>query len=155
MKTRINLLLFFFLSFFLSCDSSYYSQSESLNGNWNKNQTLDFPFEIKHNQDVFDIFFVIRNTNDYKYTNIWFLTTLIDLETKKEILIDTIQYDLADRKTGKWLGDGITKKELKTFYKENYRFSKKGNYLLKVKQGMRENNLKGIEDFSIIIQKKR
>lgn len=151
---KIKYFKYFLLLIFFSCDSSYYSQSENLNGNWNKNKALNFSFEIKNNDDIFDIFFVIRNTNDYKYTNIWFLTTLINLETKKEILIDTIQYDLADRKTGKWLGDGITKKELKTFYKENYRFSKKGNYLLKVKQGMRENNLKGIEDFSIIIQKK-
>lgn len=151
---KVKYFKYFLLLILISCESSYYSQSENLNGSWNKNKTLDFPFEINNNQDVFDIFFVIRNTNDYQYTNIWFLTKLIDLQTKKEILIDTIQYDLADPKTGKWLGDGITKKELKTYYKSDFKFSKKGNYLLKVKQGMRENNLKGIEDFSIIIQKK-
>ena len=47
---------------------------------------------------------------------------------------------------------GVTKENL-LLYKENYSFNKAGNYKISVQQGMRNDNLKGITDIGLIIQK--
>nr|BFF39475.1 hypothetical protein BACY1_12800 [Tenacibaculum mesophilum] len=64
-----------------------------------------------------------------------------------QIIIDTLEYDMADV-TGKFLGQGFTDiKENKLFYKENITFPRKGEYTFKVRQAMRKNGkLEGIEE---------
>ena len=63
-----------------------------------------------------------------------------------KIIVDTLQYEMADV-TGKFLGTGISDvKENKLFYKENVQFPASGNYVFKISQAMRKSaEVKGIE----------
>jgi len=138
---------------FTSCESSFFSDSQSLNGSWNKNKKLNFTLEIQDKSKSYAIYFVIRNNQTYKYSNLWLFTDLKLNNKTIKIKPDTIQYNLADPKSGKWLGDGISTKEIKAIYIENFRFPKEGFYKFSIKNGMRDKNLAGIEDFGVVLEK--
>ncbi|MFD0992684.1 gliding motility lipoprotein GldH [Tenacibaculum geojense] len=131
--------------FFISCDKkrvfdTYTSVSSS---GWEANSTIDFNFEVNDTIQPKNLFINIRNNNDYDYSNLFLITELNFPDGQK--IIDTLEYDMAD-KTGKFLGTGFSEiKENKLFYKENITFPATGNYTFKVSQAMRKNGkIKGI-----------
>ena len=75
-------------------------------------------------------------------------------------MIDTLQYEMAD-KTGQFLGTGISEiKHNKLFLKENSAFPLSGKYKLSIWQAMRKNGsvsgikeLHGITDVGLRIEK--
>jgi len=75
------------------------------------------------------------------------------------VIIDTLQYEMADE-TGKFLGVGFTEiKENKLFYKEKKAFPVSGEYMFNVRHAMRKNGaiipiefLKGIQDVGFSIE---
>ncbi len=70
-------------------------------------------------------------------------------------IIDTLEYNLADAK-GRWIGKGLSDiKNIKLGYKKAVRFSQNGKYMFYVTHGMRENELEGIIDVGIIIEKSK
>ena len=70
-----------------------------------------------------------------------------------EIYSDTLQYYLAFQ-DGEWVGTGNSLKELYLLYRENVSLKDTGVYKLSVWHGMREDKLIGIEDISLIVDKK-
>ena len=157
MKTRIikSKIAVFFLAIFMliSCDSKReYDEYISLSGNsWNKENTLAFTFTINDSINKKNLFINLRNNKDYGYSNL-FLITQMDFPDG-EVIIDTLEYDMADL-TGKFLGTGFTDiKENKLYYKENITFPKAGEYTFKVRQAMRKNGeVEGIEELEGITQ---
>ncbi|MCB9203178.1 MAG: gliding motility lipoprotein GldH [Flavobacteriales bacterium] len=150
--TIFIVLVAFCCVFFYSCNhDAIYAHNLSIDNSWNKNTKLKYSFVVDDVSSKYDVFFIIRNNDEYKYTNLWLITSLNS--KGKTIRIDTLQYDIADRKTGKWLGSGIFNKEIKALYLENCRFSKSGDYNIEVIQAMRDSNLIGIEDFGVQINK--
>lgn len=141
---------FFALFLIVSCaeDQVYMN---SLNGIWYKNKVQSFTFEIDNYQTPQNIIFVVRNNNDYPYNNIRFFAVLkqdIDKNTK----VDTLNYILA-KPNGEWLGSGFgDTKEILFQYKNEYLFPKNGKYTIEVKQAMRADTLKGIEDIGVLVQ---
>lgn len=144
----------------LSCDSkqvfdSYQSVSE---GSWSKDAKILFEFTVKDTLTKQNLFINLRNNNNYEFSNL-FLITQMDFPDGKKI-IDTLEYDMAD-KTGKFLGRGFSEvKENKLFYKENITFPISGNYKISVSQAMRKNgevegvkNLNGITEVGFRIEK--
>ena len=80
------------------------------------------------------------------------LITYLKNETDKNAKIDTLNYILA-KPTGEWIGTGFGEtKEIMFQYRNNYKFPKKGKYIIGIKQGMRTNNLVGIEDIGVKIE---
>jgi len=68
-------------------------------------------------------------------------------------LTDTLQYNLADDK-GKRYGKGFGDiRELNLPYKSNIFFPVKGTYQFKIQHGMRVEDLKGVYDLGIRIEK--
>ena len=128
-----------------------YEKIYSIDKQWNKDSIFTFNITKPEVNTKQNVFFLLRNDSDYSYSNIYLFVTTEGPD--KDIRIDTIQYRLAD-KEGKWLGKGmgVTKENL-LLYKENYSFNKAGNYKISVQQGMRNDNLKGITDIGLIIQK--
>ncbi|WP_299156512.1 gliding motility lipoprotein GldH [uncultured Tenacibaculum sp.] len=151
-KNKIGI---FFLTVFMliSCDSDrVYDEYVSLsNSTWSKENTIAFTFPIKDSINKKNLFINLRNNKDYSYSNL-FLITQMDFPDG-EIIIDTLEYDMADL-TGKFLGEGFTDiKENKLFYKENITFPKTGEYTLKVRQAMRKNGaVEGVEELEGITQ---
>ena len=123
---------------------------KNLNGAWNKNQKLSFKFDPEDTEKAKNIIFVVRNNNEYPYSN---LRLIVNFESpKKEIKTDTLNYILA-KPNGEWIGTGFGEtKEILFQYKLNYKFSEKGVYNINVTQAMRRNILPGIEDLGIKIE---
>jgi gliding motility-associated lipoprotein GldH len=144
------------VAFILFC-SLYSCQNDNekvvvkdVGNSWKKNDFKSLDFDIKDAQDIKNLVFVIRNNNDYPYSNLRLIATIE--QDKKIISTDTLNYVLA-KPNGEWLGTGFgDTKETLFQYKLNYKFPKNGNYSVKVVQAMRKNVLPGIEDIGIKIQ---
>ncbi len=122
-------------------------ESKDFDEGWNKDSIVSFPVQIEEPKKDYNIYFVVRNSNQYPFRNLILFT---DLEGEK----DTLYYDLADKK-GKWLGSGLgNSKELTLQYRTNYHFDSEGEKIIKVQQAMRKDTLYGITDISVIVDKR-
>lgn len=153
-KMRISKLLFIVASvaLFVQCDSPHFYQNQVATGNnWGKNAPAKFEFEIKDTVGKYDFYFLTRNSNEYPYSNLYLFTEFTN--PKGEVFTDTLQYYLAFQ-DGEWVGKGNSLKELYLMYRENLSIKDTGTYKLSVWHGMRDENLQGIEDISLIVDKK-
>ena len=124
---------------------------KSVDGKWDKKAVQKIDFEIKDAQTPKNIIFVVRNNNDYPYSNIRFIVNFQELKSKKKT-IDTLNYILA-KPNGEWIGKGFgDTKETLFQYKLNYKFPQNGDYSIGIIQAMRNDNLKGIEDIGVKIE---
>jgi gliding motility-associated lipoprotein GldH len=100
-----------------------------------------------------DVIFTIRSGSSYPFRNIFLFVSTVSPDGKK--ITDTLQYNLADEK-GKWYGRGFGDiHELNLPYKSNVYFPLKGTYEFKIQHGMRVEDLKGVYDFGLRIEKTR
>lgn len=122
----------------------------NVNSSWKKDVKQDFQFEINDSQNLKNIIFVVRNNDDYPFSNIRFI---VNLESpNKKIETDTLNYVLA-KPNGEWLGTGFgATKETLFQYKLDYKFPANGVYKIKIAQAMRRDILPGIEDLGIKIE---
>lgn len=138
---------------FLSCHSS--SEGEvmmhSVDSKWNKKSEQKFNLEISDHEHPKNIIFVVRNNNEYPYSNIRLIVNFTNLQNKKKET-DTLNYILA-KPNGDWLGTGFgDTKETLFQYKLNYRFPAKGKYEIGITQAMRNDILPGIEDIGVKLE---
>ena len=147
---RVSLFLLLVLICFSCTDKDKIVDVKNLNNAWNKNQKLVFKFNSENAQKAKNIIFVVRNNNNYPYSN---LRLIVNFESPtKKIKTDTLNYILA-KPDGEWIGTGFGEtKEILFQYKLNYNFAEKGLYKINVTQAMRRNILPGIEDFGIKIE---
>jgi gliding motility-associated lipoprotein GldH len=148
--------------FFVLCLVSYFLFScaheeiffeyHSLNENgWNREEPAVFQLNIEDSVMTYDTYLAVRNNNDYSFCNLWLF---VDINAPYgSIRTDTISIDLADI-YGKWYGKGLSLYNLTVPYEKSFRFPKKGLYTYIIRQGMRENPLKGISDVGLKISKK-
>ena len=145
--------LFFSISLLISCDEKreYDSYVSIPDSSWNKTNKVAFEFSVDDTISKKNVFINIRNNNDYEYSNL-FLITNLKFPNGQEV-VDTLQYNMAD-KTGKFLGTGFTEiKENKLFYKENKIFPTSGIYKIEVSQAMRKSGeIEGIENLNGITE---
>lgn len=135
----------------ISCSETGEIYMTSVDSLWNKKEAKVLEFEISDAQNPKNIIFVVRNNNEYPYSNLFLISSIKG--AKNEILkTDTLQYILA-KPNGEWLGNGMgSVKEIYLQYKNDYLFPKNGKYQIEVTQGMRADTLKGIEDVGIKIE---
>lgn len=151
------LLLFAFVML-LSCNSNeVYSDFVALPNHWPIDQTIAFSVPEMDSTSSYNLFFNIRNTHEFKYSNL-FLIAAIHFPHGK-VVKDTLEYQMANP-DGTWLGTGNRIKENKLWYKEGIRFFEQGVYEVKIRHAMRNNasikgvtELEGITDVGIIIEK--
>ena len=151
MKIHNIFSLFFVIATLVSCsDKSEYVELQSVNGSWDKNAEQKFNFNITDNQQPRNIIFVVRNNNDYPYSNIRLIVDFLNVKTKAK-QTDTLNYILAEP-NGAWLGKGFgDTKEILFQYKVKYKFPNAGEYSIGIKQAMRQDKLRGIEDIGVKI----
>ena len=122
----------------------------AVDNQWKKNNAQTFSFDINDAQNLKNMMFVVRNNNNYPYSNLRLIASVE--HNKKKISTDTLNYVLA-KPNGEWIGTGFgDTKEIVFQYKLNYKFPENGKYSVKVVQAMRKNVLPGIEDIGIKIQ---
>ncbi|MBA5629174.1 gliding motility lipoprotein GldH [Moheibacter lacus] len=152
MKIKSWLMVLICFVLVVQCDSPHFYQEQvATQNNWNKDAAVTFNFEVKDSIGKYDFYLLSRNNNEYPYSNLYLFTKLTT--PKGETFTDTLQYYLAFQ-DGEWVGKGNSLKELYLLYRENVSLKDTGNYQLSVWHGMREENLSGIEDISLIVDKK-
>ena len=156
MRNSIAAILFF--TFLASCNSdTIVGDTRALSGTWNKDKVIEFEIPPLDSLKSHHVFLQVRNSNDYKFNNLFLIVTL-DFPHGKTIT-DTLEYRMA-RADGTWLGSGIGSiKENKFWYKENVTFKEEGTYKLTIAQAVRNNgdvngvtNLAGITDVGYSIE---
>ena len=106
-------------------------------------------FEIKDSSKPYNIFFKLRHTADYRYSNIFVLVHFID---GKQKITKRYQYRLAEN-DGRWLGSGSGNLFNYTLpMLTNHRFSHNGIFRIEIEQNMRDNPLQEIADLGILIE---
>ena len=152
------LVLFIFAVVFTSCDSKIiFSDTKSMDGYWGETEMVEFKIPEMDSLEKYNLFINIRNTNQYKFNNI-FLIVSMNFPHGKTVT-DTLEYRMANP-DGSWMGQGIGDvKENKLWYKENVQFSEQGNYTVDITQAMRNNGalegvtkLEGITDVGFSIE---
>ncbi|WP_256002615.1 gliding motility lipoprotein GldH [Pedobacter deserti] len=115
--------------------------------NWtyvNKARTV---VDIQDISKAYNIYFKLRHTSDYRYSNIFILMHMGGAGIKKHT--HRYEYRLAEP-DGRWLGAGSGNLYTYTFpLLTNYRFTKPGKYAIEIEQNMRDNPLKEISDVGI------
>jgi gliding motility-associated lipoprotein GldH len=118
---------------------------------WELENVATFKVPITDTVVSNSVYFTIRTASSYPFRNIYLFVTTISPDGRS--ITDTLQYNLADEK-GKWYGKGFGDiHELNLPYKTNIFFPLKGIYMFNVRHGMRIENLKGVYDLGLRIEK--
>jgi gliding motility-associated lipoprotein GldH len=158
MQSKFQLVCIVLAFLFMSCDSNrVFDEYKSVPNQWQKENVVEFVFTPTDTLSSYNLFINLRNTNDYKFNNL-FLIAEIDFPNGKSE-VDTLEYKMT-KPNGEFLGTGFTDvKENKLWYKENFTFNESGTYKIKVQHAMRENGtiegvntLEGITDIGFRIE---
>lgn len=120
---------------------------------WRMDSIYSFQFEIKDTTKAYTVEFLVRNTSQYKYQNLWLFVKKVEPDfTSKG---DTVQLFLADD-FGNWLGSGIgSYYSAEYIYKDSVHFSQPGTYQYLIRHGMRTDSLEGIHDIGLSVYVKK
>lgn len=155
MQKRIYIFILLVVVFFSACDQkrvfeSYDTLKEDA---WYINQRPSYFVDISDTSSEHTIYFNIRHTGKYKYSNLFVLFTIQGPNAKAET--QRLEFKLAEA-DGKWLGSGlgdIYSNQIKIM--ENVKFPRKGVYSFTLEQNMRDNPLLGIEDVGVRIERSK
>ncbi|WP_455622341.1 gliding motility lipoprotein GldH [Parabacteroides sp.] len=131
-----------------SCENeAVYDQYQAIqNTSWEKNKEYYFTFLIEDISVPYDLTLEVRNNNMYPYQNLWvFYSEELPIGPLKR---DTIECMLADE-FGKWYGHGISLFQSSFPIRSAYYFPVKGQYTFSFRQGMRNDQLPGIQEIGL------
>jgi gliding motility-associated lipoprotein GldH len=151
---RIKLLLIILLTgMIISCDSARIFEENVVveKGIWNVKNKMKFEVPISDIQLRYNVYINVRNSPEYPYSNLFlFLNTGFP---DGKMTRDTIELTLADY-DGRWLGSGIGSMKFSRFLlQKGVQLKQTGNYRFEFEQAMRVNELKGIRDIGLRIEK--
>ena len=144
------------LSFVLtSCDKNrVFEQNTPIpKESWNFKNVIHYDVNIADTVRAHTVYLNIRNTGSYQYSNIYlFITTHAP---NGSFVKDTFEIKLADER-GRWLGNGtgnIFSRQVP--FKQNIRFPFRGIYTFDIQHAMWNENLEGITDIGLRVEKVR
>ncbi len=163
MQKRTSWLLLAIVGSFMvtSCDSkAVYDEYKSVPNKWHKDSVASFTFKAPDTLENYNLYVNIRNTNDYKFSNL-FLIVELNYPNGKAVK-DTLEYKMA-APNGELLGTGFSDiKENKLWYrgyKSAFKFNETGYYIVNIQHAMRKNgdvngveNLEGITDIGFRVE---
>ena len=126
--------------------------NEISNSLWSTEDSLVFEFSIEDTLVSYDLFFELRTTTSYSWSNIFIFTDCVFPNEKHRR--DTFEFKLADP-YGNWYGNktGTTVENSCKMYIKKVNFPLKGNYTFTIQQAMRERDLEGVMDVGLKIKK--
>ncbi len=136
-----------------SCDSKrIYEQNTEIPGStWDASNKIKFEVEITDTVSGNNVLINIRHAGFYPYSNLFLFinTTFPNGKTTR----DTVECLLADDR-GKWFGEGLGDLwDARILFKRNVRFSQSGTYIFEYEQAMRVQQLPGVMDMGMRIEK--
>lgn len=158
MNLRTNLILFFVLIAFSSCDKKrVFDEYKSVGSAWNKDSVVSFELPKLDPLKTYNLFVNLRSNDKYEFNNLFLIVSV--QQPKGLTIVDTLEYKMADA-DGNMLGDGFSDiKESKLFYKGKVSFKPAGTYKVSIRQAVRRNGkvpgvgkLEGITDVGFRIE---
>lgn len=142
----------FLAGLFSACNDNAVSDTNQLiaNHNWSYINKISVPVKIEDNTKSYKLYFNLRHTSDYKYSNIFILIHLKGPGMKQLAIRKEFQLAYPD---GEWLGKGSG--NLYSYqlpFAETYKFPAKGTYVFVFEQNMRDNPLREISDVGLRIE---
>ncbi len=139
------------LIFFSCTNNEVYNNSQNLKDSlWNYKDTLVFNFKVPDINKTYNVFIQLKNTDNYKYSNLFIFSKING--PKNETIIDTIDCIICNPK-GEWYGKNESDSWYnKLMFRKRIRFPETGNYKFSFVQAMRDDNLKNITNFGLIIE---
>lgn len=130
------------------CNSSalYKGYEEIPSAEWKMDDEKSFEFEIKDNSKKVSINYLVRNSVDYPFYNLYLKSILKD-STGKVLVSGMDQLILFNEKTGKPLGDGLGDlfdQRVTASKYETFQFPYNGKYSFEIQHNMRPDPLLGL-----------
>ena len=150
MRSKIGFIIAAF-GLMVSCDSNLvFDEYKSVDGAWDKDNFVEFRITPPDTVKPYNLFVNLRNTNDYKYNNLFLIVEMNHPNGK--IKKDTLEYRMTTAE-GEFLGTGFTDiKENKLWYREGEVFDESGEYVVRINHAMREiGDVAGVEKLEGII----
>jgi gliding motility-associated lipoprotein GldH len=125
--------------------------TELPNHNWSYVNRIKYDVKIDDETVAYNLYFNLRVTGSYKYSNIFAL--FYQTSPGKKKAITRYEFKLANR-DGEWLGSGSG--NLYSYQlplRTNYKFPAKGTYHFEIEQNMRDNPLHEVSDAGLRIEK--
>ena len=135
------------------CDPNrVYEENRDIgNEMWDVKERAAFDFDIPDTTTAYNLYFNVRNTDDFPYRNL-FVFSHISFPNGKQG-IDTVELPLTNP-DGSWVGSGQGDlHDCRLIFRRNVRFPVAGRYHLEVEQAMRMQLLPGIRNIGIRIEK--
>ena len=133
------------------CDTNnIVDENVELSGhNWSYVDRLKAVVDVKDPSKAYAIYFKLRHTANYSYSNIYVLLHLKGPDQKK--VVKRFQYKLAEP-DGQWTGSGsgnLFTHEVPLL--THYHFPTAGKYEIQIEQNMRDNPLKEVSDVGLTV----
>lgn len=146
-------MLLFSLITFSACDNArvyekYFPVSEQ---EWKLNDKKTFAVEVNDTTQAYNLYINIRHTEAYPYSNLWVKLSMKDPAGKEQS--QRIGFTLAEP-GGRWLGTGLGDIYDDRFpVMQKVQLPKAGTYQFIVQHDMRMDNVPGIMDVGIRLEK--
>lgn len=109
---------------------------------WHTDSACSFEVNVTDTVSTYDLFVYVRHTDKYPFQNMWLTVNS-----------DTIEFYLANQ-YGKWLGNNKGRlTEMPVIYQTDYSFPHSGVYTFDIRQIMRDDVLRGVNDVILKVQK--
>ncbi len=140
-----------------SCSDHVVYQSEVPipEGSWDRSFVPEFSFEMSDTVTQHDLFIDLRHTGDYPFSDLFLFVDMHGPDDRH--LRDTVECLLADP-TGRWYGKGLgfifaDRFQAHILYKLRNRFPSPGRYTVRLEQAMRTEQLEGVLDVGISLER--
>jgi gliding motility-associated lipoprotein GldH len=109
-------------------------------------------FTITDTTSSYNIFIVVRHTDEYGYNNLW---VRLKSSSPGDTAVTTQQFDLPLASQNRWTGTGMDDiyEHRILLYKRPIRFVRTGNFRVHIEQVMRENPLPHIMNIGLRLEK--
>jgi len=124
---------------------------------WNREFKPEFAFEMTDTVSKHDLFIDIRHTGEYPFSDLFLFVDLHGPDGRH--MRDTIECLLADP-TGKWFGKGLgfifaDRYQAHVLYRSGNRFPASGRYTVRLEQAMRTEELAGVLDVGVSVERSK
>ncbi len=153
MKFRYAFQIMLLTSLLSACNKNkIFHRFADIPGNkWNNKNIVHFDVPITDTASSHNVYLLIRNTANYKFSNIYLFVTITSPAGFS--VKDTVELTLADEK-GRWLGKGAANLYTSRHpFKMNIRFPYRGIYTFDIEQALREAEIKNISGVGLQIDK--
>lgn len=151
MSKKISIFLLIILICFTSCDKKrIFDEYKTVGDGWHKDSIVSFSFTQQDTLKPYNLFVNLRDNHKYPYNNLFLIVEME--QPNKQIVVDTLEYQMANP-DGTLLGDGFSDtKESKLFYKEKYQFKQSGIYNVYIQHAVRHSGkITGVENLDGIL----